>query len=174
MKASIATIVNGVVKGLVPGKVTITAKVGDKKANCVVTVSKRYIPVTDIILNYTELTLMVGEKITLTAQVLPENADDKYVTWSSSNTAVATVAQLFARVVTAKSPGTAIITAATKDHAVTCVVTVKDPTGIEETMGEESFDIYDISGRLVRLKAKSTEGLESGTYIINGRKTVVK
>ena len=170
--ASIATVEDGVVTAIVPGTVTITAKAGGKQATCVVTVKKRYIPVTDIILNYTEVTLKVGEKVTLSATVLPENADNKVITWSSSNVKVATISR---KIVTAKAEGTTIITAKTDDHSVTCLITVVSATGVDPVSDEEpTLMIYDITGRPVRLNARSIQGLDPGIYIINGRKTVVK
>ena len=170
--AGIATVEDGVVTAIVPGTVTIIAKAGGKQATCVVTVKKRYIPVTDIILNYTEVELVVGEKVTLSATVLPENADNKVITWSSSTVKVATFSR---KVVTAKSEGTTIITAKTDDYSVTCVVTVKSATGVDQTAGDAPLlMIYDVTGRLVKANAKSTQDLEPGIYIINGRKTVVK
>jgi hypothetical protein len=61
--------------------------------------------------------------MTLTATVAPDNATDKSVTWSSSNTAVATVAD---GKVTAKSEGNATITVKTNNggKTATCTVTV--------------------------------------------------
>jgi uncharacterized protein YjdB len=170
--ADIATVKDGVVTAIVPGTVTITAKAGGRQATCVVTVEKRYIPVTDIILNYTEVELKVGEKVTLSATVLPENADNKVITWSSSDVRVATISR---KVVKAVAEGTAIITAKTADFSATCVVTVKTDTGIDQVDDETpTLMIYDVSGRPVRLNAKSTQGLDPGVYIINGQKTVVK
>ncbi len=170
--ADIATVKDGVVTAIVPGTVTITAKAGGRQATCVVTVEKRYIPVTDIILNYTEVELKVGEKVTLSATVLPENADNKVITWSSSDVRVATISR---KVVKAVAEGTAIITAKTADFSATCVVTVKTDTGIDQVDGETpTLMIYDVSGRPIRLNAKSTQELDPGVYIINGQKTVVK
>jgi uncharacterized protein YjdB len=48
-------------------------------------------PVTGISINKTSLTLVKGQTYTLLAKVLPSNATNKRVTWSSSNTKVATV-----------------------------------------------------------------------------------
>ena len=170
--ADIATVKDGVVTAIVPGTVTITAKAGGRQATCVVTVEKRYIPVTDIILNYTEVELKVGEKVTLSATVLPENADNKVITWSSSNVRVATISR---KVVKAVAEGTAIITAKTADFSATCVVIVKTDTGIDQVDGETpTLMIYDVSGRPIKLTAKSTQELDPGVYIINGQKTVVK
>ena len=46
------------------------------------------IAVTDISLDKTSLTLLVGEEQRLFATILPYNATNKAVTWSSDNTAV--------------------------------------------------------------------------------------
>ena len=52
---------------------------------------KGVVAVTSITLNKEELTLVKGEEETLTATVNPENATDKTVTWTSSDTGIATV-----------------------------------------------------------------------------------
>ena len=171
--ASIATVKDGVVTGIVPGKATITAKAGGRQAACEVTVKKRYVPVTDIILSDYELEVGVGKRDTIIAVVLPENADNKAITWISSDVKVARVVR---GIVLGVSEGTAIITAETDDYSVDCVVTVKNVVdGIELTEQEDgSMDVYDITGRLIRLKAKSLKGLAPGVYVVNGRKIVVK
>ena len=171
--ATIATVEDGLVTGVAPGTVTITAKAGGREAVCVVTVEKRYVPVSDIILNYTELELEVGESVTLKATVLPENADKKTVSWKSSNTKVATIR---ARIVKGVAEGTAVITATADGYSVTCMVTVKPklPDAIDQVEHEEVLEVYDIVGRPLKLQVKSVEELDPGIYIINGRKTVVK
>ena len=63
-----------------------------------------------------------GDTQTLSATVKPDDATDKTVTWSSSNTAVATVD---GGKVTAVAPGTATITAKAGDKTATCAVTVE-------------------------------------------------
>lgn len=81
------------------------------------------VPVTGVTLNQTALSLGVGSSSTLTATVAPDNATNKAVTWSTSDEAVATVAD---GVVTAVAEGTATITATTADGSFTasCTVTV--------------------------------------------------
>ena len=81
------------------------------------------VAVTGVSLDVTAKTLEIGGKFTLVATVLPANADNKAVTWSSSNEAVATVTN---GEVTAKAAGTAEITVTTADGGKTakCVVTV--------------------------------------------------
>lgn len=96
------------------------------------------VDVTGVSLNKTSTTLTVGKTVTLTATVAPDDATDKSVTWSSSNTAVATVAD---GVVTAVAAGTATITVTTTDGSktATCEVTVTDPaTKYDLTVGESA------------------------------------
>ena len=71
-----------------------------------------------------------GENFSLTATVMPVDADNKNVIWSSSNTAVATVSNT--GVVTAHTGGTATITATTVvgNKTATCTVTVKPTVSI--------------------------------------------
>lgn len=80
--------------------------------------------VTGVQLDNTLLTLEVGESSTLVATVLPANTDFPTVTWTSSNTGVATVVN---GVVTAVAAGTAVITAAADGQSATCDVTVNAP-----------------------------------------------
>ena len=167
----VAIVNDGVVIALTPGTATITATAGGKTATCEITVEERFIPVTEVILNHTEATLNVGEKLELTATVLPENATKKTVTWKSSNSKVASIRKA---VVTAVAEGTAIITAKAGDIETTCVITVKLPDGIDQATSSKNLIIYDITGRPVRHDAKTTKGLEQGVYIINGQKTVIK
>ena len=144
--ASVATVNNGVVTAKKVGSATITAKVGDVSATCIISVTATgnhegmgeedwIIPVIRITLNKTSISLKAGETITLTATVKPDDATDKTVTWTSSDASVATVEN---GVVTAKKVGTATITAKAGDKSATCAVTVKDNT--IEDVGFEDWD----------------------------------
>ena len=75
-----------------------------------------------ISLNRTSLTLTEGDTQKLTTTVRPSDADVT-VTWSSSNTAVASVNS--SGTVTARSKGTAVITAKAGDTSAKCTVTVE-------------------------------------------------
>ena len=89
------------------------------------TVTAATVSVTGVSLDKTELSLTVGDTETLTATVAPDNATDKTVTWTSSNSTVATVDQN--GVVTAVARGTAVITATAADGSgasASCTVTV--------------------------------------------------
>lgn len=103
------------------------------------------IPVTDISLNRTWLTLTKGETAGLTATVSPSNATDKDVTWISSDTAIATVAD---GTVTAVAPGTATITATAGGKSATCTVTVtaaQQPSTPSTSDRDDDDDGYSIS-----------------------------
>lgn len=128
---SVATVSStGVVTAKAAGTttITVTTKDGGKTATCNVTV---VIPVTGVSLDQMSLTMVAGDNRTLTATVSPSDATDKSVTWSSSNTSVATVSST--GVVTAKAGGSATITVTTNDGGKTasCSVTVSVPvTGV--------------------------------------------
>ena len=86
-------------------------------------ISNRILP-TSITVNETDVNLNLNsdkKKVELKANVLPLSATDKTVIWTSSNSKVATVKN---GVVTAKTPGTTIITATTKDGNLTANTTI--------------------------------------------------
>ena len=116
---------NGTVTAKSAGTAVITAtSTNGKSAGCTVTVSRKEIPITEISLDKSSATLTEGETTTLVATVLPENTtDSKNVSWSSSNSEVATVDAN--GTVTAKSAGTAVITATSENgKTASCTVTV--------------------------------------------------
>ncbi len=103
--------------------ITVKTKDGDKTAVCQITVGD--IKVTGISLNKSTLALTVGGTEKLTAAIAPANATNTGVTWTSSDSGVAAVSA--SGEVTAKGPGTAAITAESKDGGfkATCQVTVQ-------------------------------------------------
>ena len=74
-----------------------------------------------------ELELTVGENQILTVTVLPKNASDKTVVWSSSDSQVAKVEQ--DGTVSARMAGAAVIKATSRDGGIvgSCSLTVKEP-----------------------------------------------
>lgn len=116
---AVAAVDNGTVTAAAPGTATITAEVNGKSLTCSVTVS--YAGVDGISLDRSALTLVSGGSTALTATVSPSNADQT-VTWTSSDEAVATVAQ--DGTVTAVAAGEAIITASAGAYRASCTVTV--------------------------------------------------
>ena len=122
--ASVATVdENGQVTALTVGTATITATAGNMSAVCVVTVEKKVVAVSGITLSQSTSTLVEGETLMLTATVTPDDATDKTVTWSCSNTSVAIVDAN--GLVVALTDGTAIITATASNMSAVCVVTVE-------------------------------------------------
>ena len=125
-KEDVATVdQNGKVTAKGNGKATITVTTKDqsKTATCEVTVAQW---VTGISLDKISVTLNEGESYTLIPTVNPDNAADKSVSWTSSDDKVVIVDN--SGKVTAKSKGTATITATAKDGSgknASCSVTVK-------------------------------------------------
>ena len=112
----------GVVTGLKGGTCTITCKnSGGQSAFCKVTVVQK---VTGITLNRSSISIYTGKAYTLKAKISPSTATNKGVSWSSSNSKVASVSS--SGVVTGVSKGTAVIIAATVDGGfiAKCSVTV--------------------------------------------------
>ena len=111
---SVATVAaDGTVTAVKEGTATITAKCGEKSADCTVTVKAAPVSPTSVTLDQNTLSLTVGGTAKLTATVAPENAADKTVSWSCDNLSVAEVSADGA--VTAKAAGTATITVTTTD-----------------------------------------------------------
>ncbi len=127
---SVATVTSGgVVTAVANGTTTITVTTtdGNKTATCLVTVNIP-VSVTGVTLDATSTTLTsIGATKQLTATITPSNATNQGVTWTSSNTSVATVSS--AGLVTAVAEGTTTITVKTSDGSktATCKVTVEIP-----------------------------------------------
>jgi len=124
---SVVSVDNETITALKEGKATISVKSKDgyKSSSAEITVVKEpsITHVSRVSLNETSLNLLTGDKATLTATVLPSNATDKTISWSSTNENVATVKN---GKVTAIGAGQATIIVTTKDGGLTasCIVNV--------------------------------------------------
>ena len=103
------------------GSAVVTASAQGHTATCTITAAAKPVEVSSIKLDSTALSLTEGDTARLTATVLPDNATNKTVTWTTDAPEVATVAN---GVVTAKSAGAAIITAAAGSKTARCVTNV--------------------------------------------------
>lgn len=127
---SVASVSNsGLVTARGAGRVWIWARATDGSGAgnyCVVDV-KEPTKVSSIELSKTKATMEVGEELTLTASILPDNANNKSVNWTSDNTDVATVVD---GKITAVSSGECNITCASIDGSnvsAVCHIVVNEP-----------------------------------------------
>lgn len=121
---AVATVSDGVVTGVKAGTATITAKTANG-LTATATVIVEEIPVTKIILPSTEASMTIGGTMDLKPTIEPADATNTHISWSSNDSAVATV-DANGRV-TAKGAGTATITGtAASGVTVTLVVTVSN------------------------------------------------
>lgn len=127
---SVASVSNsGLVTARGAGRVWIWARATDGSGAgnyCVVDV-KEPTKVSSIELSETEATMEVGEELTITASILPDDANNKSVNWTSDNTDVVIVVD---GVITAVSPGECNITCASTDGSnvsAVCHIVVNEP-----------------------------------------------
>lgn len=131
--SKVATVENGVVTAVGVGKATITATVGEKQANCEVTVTSPL----DHISIPSAAKVNKGETVSLSVSYFPEDTtDSKDVVWTSSNSAVASVKD---GVVTGHMAGTAVITADVGGKQASCTVTVEVPLQYVSIAGIEEY-----------------------------------
>ena len=121
---------NGLVTFHKPGKATIIVKTVDTGYNGnLIDTCEFYInnPVTAVDLDYTNITLKLNEQFRLTTKITPEDATNKKIIWTSSDTNVAIVND--EGMVTAVGSGSATILAKSEDSGATsmCNVTVYQP-----------------------------------------------
>lgn len=142
------------------------------------------VAVTGVSLNQSTAQLQVGQNVQLNATVAPSNATNKQVTWTVSNSGVASVSQN--GVVTGVSPGTATVTATTADGNKTavCNVTVVSTTivigdsvrGLKKTGDNLLFYVngatfadlhYKVNNGVQLNVAMTTTGNGNFTYPVN-------
>ena len=176
---------SGKVAALEVGTAIISATTNDGSrlsARCTVTVIPK--DVDEITLNKERLEMEIGDIERLTAIVSPDDADDKTVTWQSTDSKVASVNS--DGVVTARSAGEATITATTSNGLTAeCQVEVTDPNGIADTDADNvkvmvqkgriiveslpagwHYSIHDMSGRTVYIGSGTEVEVASGNVYV--------
>lgn len=162
----------GIVTAVGEGIAIITAKAIDGSnlsATCQVEVHKEQILVSSIELNPQTICGEEGDTYQIVATILPDDADNKTIVWSSNNSEVASVD--YNGIVTLKSNGSAVITATSSDSSqvkAECKVIVSEKGGIDEILidKEAYVKIYSLNGVLIYQGVYSQSNLASGTYII--------
>lgn len=98
-------------------------------------------PVTSIVLDQTTLSMQTGDQITLNAKVLPGNALNKEVAWSSSDDSIATVDEN--GVVKALSKGTVTITVTSVGEYVSnsCIITIVAKSVTSVTLDKSTLSL---------------------------------
>ena len=120
--------------------------------------------VTGVSLDKSTDTVAVGSTTTLTETVTPSNATDKSVSWSTSDSSVATVS---GGVVTGVSAGTAIITVITTDggYTDTCTVTVTGGGGQTwETLYNDEVHVESSNPNYIYISGYTTPFEADTTY----------
>jgi len=144
---SVLTVSNdGVVSAVGDGTATITVTTNDGSFTdtCSLTVDVPIVHVVGVSISGAMSPLLAGDTLQLSATVFPSDATDKSVTWSSSDTSVATVSS--SGLVTAISGGNVTITATTTDgsYTSTCYISINgivNVTGVSISGSESTLPI---------------------------------
>lgn len=153
---SIATVENGLVTGVKPGTVTITAKQiingVTKSATCEILVQQS---VENITIDPSQYTLEIGGYVNLNAKIKPANLQGVSLKWISSDEKVVSIIEAGKTYATVQgvSGGTAIITAINQDNVVVgfSKITVNQP--VTSIVLSESNITVDLAQKTVQLRA---------------------
>ena len=153
---SVAKVSDGKVTALKAGTATITATAGDISSLITVTVADVPVPVTSVSVSGDgvsdgKLSLKSGASVQLTATVKPDNATDRKVTWTSSDSSVANVM------------GTGVVTAGSKAGKATVTATA----GGKSASVEVTVEAQDPYAELDALAKAHASDLEDGTYTVS-------
>ena len=153
--------------------ITVTTYDGSVSNSCEIIVAK---PVAGVSIEPAEVELTeLGKTAQLTAKIQPEDATNKNVTWKSSNESVCMVSNSGELLTTGY--GKTVVLATTEDgnYVGTCIVTVSEETGIDNTMlSSEVKEVSRFSSQGQRLTAP-TKGVNIVKYCDGSvRKEIVK
>lgn len=170
---------NGQVTALEVGVADITVTSADDSqvsAVCHITVEKADVAALGIkITTKGPVNLEIEDELQLTAEIYPEDADDKTINWDSSDRTIANVDDT--GLVTAIGYGLAIITASDAyGHSDQIEVNVDESTGINNIINEGKLDVFDVNGLTLKENAVKADlfDLTPGLYIIRQGSTTLK
>lgn len=163
---SVATVSNGKVTAKAVGTTTITATSTANtsvKGTAVITVTNDPIPVTGISLTPTNLSISLNETATLNASVIPSNATNKSITWSTSNSNIVTVNN---GVIKGVGLGNASVTATTVDggFSKSCLVNVTTAPAITVVTGSFYNSTPDNNGGINPSVSTINNGDKNNTH----------
>lgn len=138
---NVATVLNGVVYGQGQGTVTITATAADRNTVVAQKEISIYQPIKEISLSGTNA-LTVGNTATLTAHVLPSNANINKITWSTDNDSIAKVDQNGE--VTAKGNGIVTVSAMASDDPSVCATHEIEVTTLVSSLSLAEIESVDV------------------------------
>ena len=159
----VATVHNGKITAVGTGSTLVLAKTyNGKTASVRVYVRSNAIAVDKIRLNVTNFTIRKKESYTLSATITPSNASNKTITWTSSNTSIATVS---GGKVTGKKAGTVTITAKTHNgKTATAKITVIVPASGDKLNKTSANVIFDGSVTISATVSPSDASNKSVTW----------
>jgi uncharacterized protein YjdB len=144
---------NGYVTAVAPGSCTVRASHGSLLASCRVTVTA---PMTGIGLNKTDITLLEGDSASLSVEYYPwDTTDDRSVSWSSSDSGVASVSGGSVRAVSA---GSCTITATVGRFTASATVRVKPIIRVSSVSLSQTWISFNDWGQTVKLTASVSPG----------------
>ena len=172
---------DGVLTANEAGIVYITAKSvdGGYSKDCRVSIKDKDIQIQSISINPTEYSLKVGEELQLSAIIIPQNATNQELVWSSSNPSIAALSA--EGKVMAISEGDAIVYAKSCDGSgveATSTIKVEEYSGIEDVLAdsETEWDLYNIQGVLVKheISRDDLSRISPGVYILRSSNKTIK
>lgn len=158
---SVVTVSKGVVTAKKAGSAVVTVKTADGSytASCNVTV---YVPVVDVDVSVSSVKVPKGETRVVTAVVTPSNATNKDVTWTSTDTSIATISS--SGKITGKAKGTATIICKTKDGGFRAACTV-NVVQLAEKVKLDTVQLNLQAGKYKTITAKISPSSVSDTTV---------
>ncbi len=168
---------NGNIAALMPGTttITITAQSGVSVSFNVIVIAPMALAIE---LEPTTINAVIDAEIQLVVKILPELAAEQPLTWSSSNSEVASVSPT--GLVKILKEGTAVIEVRTTDGSdLTASCNVYGMLSIDTILADEAsrmVDAYNTQGICVKRNATMSDmkTLSPGLYIIAGKKVLIK
>lgn len=167
---------DGTVTGIAEGTTQICINVleTDKKAVVDITVKKPFVATTGIkITNKPDLTVETGQKLTMTAQIIPQNATNQQICWKSCDKSKATIDDK--GVLTAIRPTEFLeVTASTEDGKFSAKYKLKitNSKGFLTTADLDKLNLSDVDNLMI-VAHPDDETFWGGGHILNDKYLVV-